>query len=225
MPRVHGWRTSNVTSPPRSGGPPRGGRPHRGGSPRGPIRRITFPCYDIDARTLNRKRVRTISGVDLRRVDANDEDLEAAWEAVEKDELIAVGFKRRIRDEGPAGAGIRFVASQFFLRIGPEVDPALFCTDDGDCTATVFHSFVGDPDACYCPLCPATALNLEAERRNRESWQRTCEPLQYGPLGSPTALVPIHARPICPLALCVAPPPVACVTNRCTFLVEAPFGR
>lgn len=200
---------------------------------------VTTPCFDIDQRKLNRRnRVRAISDIDLSRVRATDEDLEAAWQALENDELIAVGVNRRVRDAGPAGTGLEFVAFQFFVRLERELDRDLFCTADEQCVATSFHSFVSSPDECYCPLCPDTVLNRKAEQRNRESWGEFCP--DYGFLGGPPPVDPsavelrgiespgLPPRPvpkpiICPLVLCIAPPPVACVENQCTFLDREPL--
>lgn len=200
---------------------------------------VTEPCFYIEQRKLNRKRfARTISEVDLSRVDATDEDLEAAWQALENDELIAVGGNRRVREAGPAGRGLEFVASQFYVRLDRqrELDRDLFCTADDQCVATAFDRFVSSPDDCYCPLCPGTVLNREAERRNRESFGKFCPGLGLGPrqtplpptgpstLASPGLGAGFEAAPIrCPVALCFAPPPVACVESQCTFLEPLPF--
>ena len=185
---------------------------------------VTTPCFDIEQRKLNkRQRIRALSGIDLSEVKATDEDLEAAWQALENDELIAVGKHRRVHDAGPAGKGLEFVASQFFLRVEPDVDGDLFCTGDDQCTATVFHSPVASADECYCPLCPSTVLSLKAEQRNRESWRDFCS--DYGFLGAPPPSPFVSLPLICPVPACIAPPPVACVENTCTFVEQEPFLR
>ena len=81
---------------------------------------ITHPCFAIDELVLNGPDVKVISGIDLDGVGAAPDDMEAARGSLARGELIAVGENVAVPDQGPAGAGIVMVASQFFLRVGSE---------------------------------------------------------------------------------------------------------
>lgn len=179
------------------------------------MRCITYPCYSIDEQALNRHRTQTISGVDLGSVGATDSDQKAAMDALVHDRLIAVGMNKIIPNEGPAGDGIEMSASQFFLPVTQAVDTSLYCTTSGDCTLTAYHSFVRSPDECYCPLCPVP-LSAEAAKANQASWERHCTNFGYSIKGNVGSL-------ICPMVLCVAPDPVGCVDNQCSFLESSPL--
>lgn len=165
------------------------------------IQCITFPCFNIAERVLNRKRQTTISHVDLKPVEASVEDLEAAYEALAHDELIAVGKNVRQRKRGPAGRGMTMVASQFYVRLwGTSDEPydPRFCVTTDDCTLTPFTAFVADPEACYCPICPEP-LNARAALENEHSWKERCS-------DAPLACIQI---------VCIQPRPVQCVRNQC----------
>ena len=173
------------------------------------IRCITFPCYNIDERKLNSDSVMEVSGVDLSSVPANQDDLDAAWNALANDELIVVGVNVIIHDEGPAGEGKTLKASNFYVRVQTAKDDPLFCDTVDDCTLSVYHSFVSNESDCYCTTCPAP-LNKEATRINQDSYQTHCS--DYGlPYGS-------IDRIICPQVLCVEPPPLGCVNNQCVYI-------
>jgi hypothetical protein len=197
-------------------------RPATGDTPRGNwfgvadngIQCITFPCFNIDERTLNRNRMRVISGVVLDDVGATQEDLDAAWDALYNDELIVVGKNRRVRNQGPAGNGVDLVAGQFFLRVeGADIDDELFCTADTDCVNTVYHTFVNDPSECYCLACGA-AMNRDTARSNQDSYQRHCANFGHtADLADPTS-IGLICRPV----RCAAPPETACIENQCTAL-------
>jgi hypothetical protein len=81
---------------------------------------ITHPCFAIDERVLNGPEEQVISSVNFDGVGAAPNDMEAARGSLARGELIAVGENVAVPDQGPAGAGIVMVASQFFLRIGSE---------------------------------------------------------------------------------------------------------
>ena len=172
---------------------------------------ISEPCYNIEERVLNRRATQTVSGVDLSQVEADPEDLEAAYAALMNDELIAVGNNRVVRDEGPAGDGLTMVASQFYLKLGSDTQDDLFCATVDDCTLTVYHSYVESPDECYCLLCPVP-LNVDAAIGNERSWLQNCQDFGY-----PSDDDDLPDQLICPAIRCIAPQPVACVDNQCVF--------
>jgi hypothetical protein len=173
------------------------------------LRCITYPCYSIDARTLNGRQAQAISDVDLSGVKADPVDEQAAFEALAEDELLAVGENVVVPNAGPAEDGLAMVASQVFLRITAKAGVGLYCKTDADCTLSSYHSFVSSPEDCYCPLCP-TPLNAAAAKANEESWNRYCG--GFGFFASEDA-----TTPICPMVRCMAPSPVACVDNQCVF--------
>jgi hypothetical protein len=172
---------------------------------------LTEPCYHIDERVLNRKVTHKISDVDLSQVEADRADFEAAYDALLNDELIAVGKNQVIKDAGPAGDGLVMVATQFFLKLGSELEDELFCETVDDCTLTVYHSYVESPEDCYCLLCPVP-LNADAAFENERSWQQNCRDFGY-----PRADGKLPDRLFCPAVRCIAPQPVACVDNQCVF--------
>jgi hypothetical protein len=175
------------------------------------IQCITTPCYSIDERVLNRKVTHKISGVDLSQVKADREDVEAAYDALLNDELIAVGENQVAKEAGPAGDGLVMVTTQFFLKLGSEPEDNLFCETVDDCTLTVYHSYVKSPEDCYCLLCPVP-LNADAAFENERSWQLNCRDFGYS---SADGKLPDEL--ICPAVRCIAPQPVACVDNQCVF--------
>jgi hypothetical protein len=177
---------------------------------------ITFPCYNIDERVLNKTATQLVSGVDLSGVEADPADVEAAYLALHNDELIAVGMNQVIPDEGPAGDGLTMIASQFYLKLGEELAEALSCETVDDCTLTVYHSEVDSWGDCYCPLCPVP-LNSESAQENEASWLETCDTFGFPGRGKGRG-----SELICPMVLCIAPPPLACVNHQCVFL-ETPL--
>jgi hypothetical protein len=78
---------------------------------------ITTPCFSMDEYALNDKQVTSISNVNLRRVDATDQQLEEAFTAIAARGLVVAGRNKNIADDGPAGEGITLKASQFYLRV------------------------------------------------------------------------------------------------------------
>jgi hypothetical protein len=178
------------------------------------LRCVTFPCYHIKERVLNGNAVQTISNVDLGEVSASPADEEAGYNALSRGELIAVGKNEVIPDEGPAGDGLTLVASQFFLRVKPQVHTELYCDTVDDCTLTTYHRFVSSPEECYCPLCPVT-LNAKTARKHEKSWQQHCAHFGFNVSRHTTALT-------CPQVRCMAPPPMGCVNHSCVFLDQEP---
>lgn len=87
---------------------------------RHPLHHFPLLCFNIDERVLNRRKVRTVSGVDLNGVGASQQDIDAGFNALANSELIATGRNKRQRRAGPAGTGVTMVASQFFLPVTPE---------------------------------------------------------------------------------------------------------
>ncbi len=176
---------------------------------------VTFPCFNITQRVLNRKRVQKISGLDLSRVGAEVSDEKAAYHLLTSDELIAVGKNVEIHDEGPAGDGVIAVATQFYLPVQREPDRGLACETVKDCTLTEYHSFVGSPAECYCLLCP-TVVNAETALKNQRSWQQHCNKFGLSKAASQDYLM-------CPQIACIEPRPWACINKQCVFL-ESPIG-
>jgi hypothetical protein len=77
----------------------------------------TYPCYSVDEHVLNRKRVKRISDVDLSRVNATARQLDKASRAIANRGLVPAGRNLNVPDDGPAGKGIAFEATQFYLRV------------------------------------------------------------------------------------------------------------
>ena len=160
---------------------------------------VAYPCFNKRANLLNRRGRTTISGLDLRDVEATEAQLEAANRALQAGRLLVAGDITRDplpRPNVPAGRTL--TASQFYLPIEP-----VECVVDSDCTVSTYHSPVTSPDECYCTLCPEVISADDAES-NEASWHAYCD----------------DVRLICPLVRCVLPPPVGCVKNQCEYLPE-----
>ncbi|MGR9107623.1 MAG: DUF6748 domain-containing protein [Gammaproteobacteria bacterium] len=79
---------------------------------------ITSPCFSYDEFVLNRRKMRTISGIDLEGVGASPEDLEQAITTLADGEtLIASGVNMQVVEAN--GVGITFVANQIYFPILP----------------------------------------------------------------------------------------------------------
>ena len=156
---------------------------------------VTFPCFSLKARLLDRRRIRDLSGLDLSAARASDEQLEAARAAALDGELIAAGEIRRQRVRGSRRSGRQLVASQFSLPIEP-----LVCAVDDDCTASSFTHPVHTQDDCYCTLCPSPVGISQAEA-NAEQWLDICQ----------------DVRLICPARPCFQQRPVVCQAGACVF--------
>jgi len=77
---------------------------------------ITSPCFSYDEYILNRKRIRSVSGIDLEGVFASKTELDQAQNLLaDGDVLIAQGSNVQV--DGFAGTGITFEATHFFLPI------------------------------------------------------------------------------------------------------------
>ncbi len=80
---------------------------------------ITSPCFSYDEHKLNSRRVRSISGFDLSRVNASSEDIDAARKILANGGvLLASGVNQQTQEQ--AGIGLQFIANQFFLPIEKE---------------------------------------------------------------------------------------------------------
>ena len=156
---------------------------------------VTFPCFSLKARLLNRRRVRGLSGLDLSAGGASDEQLEEARAAALDGALIAAGKIHRQRVPGTRRAGRQLTASQFYLPVEP-----LVCAVDDDCTASSFTEPVHSQDDCYCTTCARPVGITEAEV-NEEQWLDFCQ----------------DVRLICPAQPCSEPRPVVCRAGACVF--------
>ncbi len=148
-----------------------GQRDHRGFSylfRENGIRCFTFPCPSVSEEKLNSPRARSISALDLSRTGATEQEIAAGQESLFTTGLIASGSHRTFT--GPAGKGLEFVASQFYLRVGPSENSCggiqgtvcpqgLFCdtTVPGACSGADLPGVCKSlPDACtleYMPVC------------------------------------------------------------------------
>lgn len=79
---------------------------------------IAAPCFSIHEAKLNSTVHRDISEVNLARTGATEEQRRAAEQAIHTSSLLVAGRNRTVPDAGPAGDGIKLVATQFYLRIG-----------------------------------------------------------------------------------------------------------
>ena len=104
---------------------------------------ITTPCFSFDQYILNRKRIRTVSNVNLEKVGATAEQLETADSILANGGvLIASGFNEQI--EEMTGTGIAFIANQIYLPIKPAIDE---CPDGYTLTDEVCKT----PFGCIAP--------------------------------------------------------------------------
>lgn len=76
---------------------------------------ITSPCFSGTQYTLNSRRERALSGVDLNPVGAGNDDTEQAYRIFSESVLLAAGKTERRRELN--GRGTQFVANQFYLPI------------------------------------------------------------------------------------------------------------
>jgi hypothetical protein len=106
---------------------------------------VTFPCDSFRARALNSPVVSAINGVDLAASGAPADRVGAGIEALATGPILAAGTPRII--QGPAGVGLDFIASEFYLRV--TAAPAAVCGVRGarPCAATEFCDF---PAASMC---------------------------------------------------------------------------
>jgi hypothetical protein len=81
------------------------------------VRCVMEPCFSIHATVLNNGAHVNVSSVDLRPSGAPAGERRRARAALMRSGVIAAGRIVDIPDEGPAGDGRRFVATQFFLRV------------------------------------------------------------------------------------------------------------
>ncbi len=80
---------------------------------------ITTPCFSADQYSLNSKKIRTISDIDLTPVNAPDTLLSQANDLIaNQGVLLASGVNQQT--EGVAGKGLAFVATQFYVPVFPK---------------------------------------------------------------------------------------------------------
>jgi hypothetical protein len=121
------------------------------------IRCITVPCFSLDAELLNTSVKLTLSGLDLSRAGASEQELEAANAALASGELIVSGaFGLRSTGAAPS---IDLRASQFFLTATGER-----CYSSADCEA---GQSCNAAEVCLPPLgcqagvaCPAVCTGF-----------------------------------------------------------------
>jgi hypothetical protein len=76
---------------------------------------VTYPCNSIEETVLNMALTRNIAGVDLAASGAKDEQVAAGNKALFNGGILAVGRHGTLT--GPAGRGIEFIASEFYLPV------------------------------------------------------------------------------------------------------------
>jgi hypothetical protein len=172
---------------------------------------------------LNASTRRPIAGVNFgATTGATAEQIAAAQAAIAKGNVIAFGGFGSVPVRGGGGVDTVLSATQFYLKIeadkpagackaDAECATGTFCIagacaastacrTDADCTATSYPRRIASKSDCHCPTCP-TAVNASFAKENAAAYGTFCT-------GAPIA---------CPRIACQAPPPVACVANRCTF--------
>ena len=130
---------------------------------------VTSPCFSIEGRVLNKKKILPLSSLDLDAVDATPAQLAAAQAAVRRGDLLVTGTFGP--DPGPAGEGLALIASQFWL---PE--PAnTRCVSEADCSAgercnaaevclPLPECEPGDPCPAVCSgYCETSACTINAD--------------------------------------------------------------
>lgn len=84
---------------------------------------ITEPCPSLAQQRLNtRLSAQNITDIDLKSSGASEGQIEAAFQAIADDSILAAGVNRPY--QGQAGRGLRFVASEFYLRVPEGKTPA-----------------------------------------------------------------------------------------------------
>lgn len=81
---------------------------------------ITSPCFSFDLYTLNSKKTRAISSIDLERSGASEKEINEAYRLMgEGQPVLSKGYLRRVREF--AGTGIELKATRLFLPINKPV--------------------------------------------------------------------------------------------------------
>jgi len=83
------------------------------------VRCITAPCFSIHAARLNEPTHSDVSGVRLGTTGATTTERRRALARIATSGLIAAGAIVREKNAGPAGDGLTFVATQFYVRASP----------------------------------------------------------------------------------------------------------
>jgi hypothetical protein len=91
------------------------------------------------------------------------------------------------------------LVSELFKKVIHVIDPDLACVTNDDCTSTGYPYSIDNRDACYCPACPTTVLNVTATERNHGDWNRYCPE------------VDLRCTPL----ICIPTLPTACVKGQC----------
>ncbi|MBG1261208.1 DUF6748 domain-containing protein [Nostoc commune] len=80
---------------------------------------ITTPCFSTDQFILNKPKSSQVSSIDLSQTRATPEQIEAANKEIFALGLIAVGTTKVVDDLNPTKRDVKFVATQFYLRVQP----------------------------------------------------------------------------------------------------------
>ncbi|MGJ5632627.1 DUF6748 domain-containing protein [Nostoc sp. CALU 1950] len=80
---------------------------------------ITTPCFSTDQFILNKPLFSQVSSIDLSQTRATPEQIEAANKEIFTLGLIAVGRTKVVDDLDPTKRDVKFVATQFYLRVKP----------------------------------------------------------------------------------------------------------
>lgn len=80
---------------------------------------ITTPCFSTDQFILNQPLFSQISSIDLSKIRATPKQIEAANNEIFALGLIAVGTTKVVDNLNPTKRDVKFVATQFYLRVQP----------------------------------------------------------------------------------------------------------
>ncbi|MCC5633948.1 hypothetical protein LC613_41795 [Nostoc sphaeroides CHAB 2801] len=80
---------------------------------------FTTPCFSTEKFILNQPQSSQISSIDLSQTRATPEQIEAANKEIFALGLIAVGTTKVVDDLNPTKRDVKFVATQFYLRVKP----------------------------------------------------------------------------------------------------------
>jgi hypothetical protein len=80
---------------------------------------FTTPCFSTDKFILNKPQSSQVSSIDLSQTRATPEQIEAANNEIFALGLITVGTTKVVDDLNPTKRDVKFVATQFYLRVEP----------------------------------------------------------------------------------------------------------
>lgn len=124
-----------------------------------------------------------------------------AGEGADKAGDVVMGHNTPIIGAGTfvtaTNGGRNFNLTQWYRKVEASLT---YCNADADCTATAFNKPINSSGDCYCAMCPTTAANASVAASYQKSWNNYCLAL------------------MCPMVKCIAPLPVACVSNTCQFV-------